>query len=106
METVEYKSVSFTVWDVGARDKARALWRHYYQNSNGVVWVVDANDRDRIGEAADELMRVMNADELRDAVLLVISNKHDLPTAMSLQTVRHALLLPNAPLPPPLPPLL
>ena len=30
VETVEYKNISFTVWDVGGQDKIRNLWRHYY----------------------------------------------------------------------------
>ena len=28
VETVEYKNISFTVWDVGGQDKIRPLWRH------------------------------------------------------------------------------
>lgn len=104
METVEYKNISFTVWDVGGQDKARAgaaawlrcsaphlasgpspvacrrpdcapqirpLWRHYFQNTQGLIFVVDSNDRDRVLEARDELHRMLNEDELRDAVLLV-----------------------------------
>ena len=35
VETVEYKNLSFTVWDVGGQDKIRPLWRHYYQGTNG-----------------------------------------------------------------------
>merc|ERR1712173_431729 len=31
VETVEYRNISFTVWDVGGQDKIRPLWRHYYQ---------------------------------------------------------------------------
>ena len=40
METVEYKNISFTVWDVGGQDKIRPLWRHYFQNTQGkhLVW--------------------------------------------------------------------
>ena len=41
----------------------------------GVIFVVDSNDRDRIGEARDELHRMLNEDELRDAILLVFANK-------------------------------
>jgi ADP-ribosylation factor family len=50
VETVEYKNISFTVWDVGGQDKIRPLWRHYYQNTQGIIFVVDSNDRDRIPE--------------------------------------------------------
>ena len=55
VETVEYKNISFTVWDVGGQDKIRPLWRHYYQNTQGLIFVVDSNDSDRIDAARDEL---------------------------------------------------
>lgn len=35
VETVEYKNISFTVWDVGGQDKIRPLWRYYFQNTQG-----------------------------------------------------------------------
>jgi GTPase SAR1 family protein len=60
VETVEYKNISFTVWDVGGQDKIRPLWRHYFQNTQGLIFVVDSNDRDRVGEARDELHRMLN----------------------------------------------
>eukprot|EP00695_Tsukubamonas_globosa_P000459 TRINITY_DN136_c0_g1_i1.p1 TRINITY_DN136_c0_g1~~TRINITY_DN136_c0_g1_i1.p1 ORF type:complete len:209 (+),score=108.21 TRINITY_DN136_c0_g1_i1:84-629(+) len=91
VETVEYKNINFTVWDVGGQDKIRPLWRHYYQNTQGLIFVVDSNDRDRIGEAHDELQRMLGEDELRDAVLLVFANKQDLPNAMSVQEVTDKL---------------
>lgn len=37
VETVEYKNISFTVWDVGGQDKIRPLWRHYFQNTQGMA---------------------------------------------------------------------
>mmetsp|Transcript_73503 Transcript_73503/g.66154 ORF Transcript_73503/g.66154 Transcript_73503/m.66154 type:complete len:191 (+) Transcript_73503:92-664(+) len=93
VETVEYKNISFTVWDVGGQDKIRPLWRHYYQNTQGIIFVVDSNDRERICDssgkneldtARQELHRMLAEDELRDAVLLVLANKQDLPNAMSI----------------------
>lgn len=96
VETVEYKNISFTVWDVGGQDKVcfprarystslfstcavprllcqssqlsslrlflqiRPLWRHYFQNTQGLIFVVDSNDRERISEARDELHRMLN----------------------------------------------
>ena len=73
---MEYKNISFTVWDVGGQDKVRGaphggsqpqlchracvrvraqirpLWRHYYQNTNGIIFVVDSNDRERVDDGA------------------------------------------------------
>jgi len=78
VETVEYKNINFTAWDVGSRSKMRPLWRHYYQNTQALIFVVDANDRDRL-ERSDEGYSVwdtakgafdnmMQEDELKDAV--------------------------------------
>ena len=55
METVEYKNLKFTIWDVGGQTRIRALWHHYYQNSEAVIFVVDSADFDRFHEAAEEL---------------------------------------------------
>ena len=59
---MEYKNISFTVWDVGGQDKIRPLWRHYFQNTEGLIFVVDSNDRERIAEARDELNRMLAED--------------------------------------------
>ena len=96
----------------------RPLWRHYFQNTQGLIFVVDSNDRDRIGEARDELHRMLSEvtillpdqdfmegrcclwslttecqiqDELRDAVLLVFANKQDLPNAMNAAEITDKL---------------
>ncbi len=90
------------------------------QNTQGLIFVVDSNDRDRIGEARDELQRMLSEvglivvywtygiwmvgnvphtlcaqfltqDELRDAVLLVFANKQDLPNAMSAAEITDKL---------------
>lgn len=54
MEKVQYKNVLFTVWDVGGQEKLRPLWRHYFNNTDGLIYVVDSQDRDRVQKAADE----------------------------------------------------
>jgi len=95
VETVQYKNIHFTVWDVGGQDKIRPLWRHYYQNTQGVIFVVDSNDRERISEASDELQKMLREDELRDAAVLVLANKQDLPNAMSVAEVTDKLGLHN-----------
>ncbi|KAM7401631.1 hypothetical protein PAMP_016930 [Pampus punctatissimus] len=93
VETVEYKNISFTVWDVGGQTIIRPLWRHYYTNTQGLIFVVDSNDPERIKEAADELHRMFEEDELRGVALLVFANKQDLPRAMSVSDITEALSL-------------
>merc|ERR1719301_396916 len=82
VEEVQYKNINFTVWDVGGQDKIRRLWRYYYQNTQGLIFVVDSNDRDRIQDAREEIAKILSEDEMHDAVLLVFANKQDLPNSM------------------------
>uniref|UniRef100_A0A251UA13 ADP-ribosylation factor 1 n=1 Tax=Helianthus annuus TaxID=4232 RepID=A0A251UA13_HELAN len=58
----------------------RPLWRHYFQNTQGLIFEVDSNDRDRVVE-----------DELRDVVLLMFANKQDLPNAMNAAEITDKL---------------
>lgn len=81
------------MWDVGGQDKIRPLWRHYYANVNAVIYVVDSNDRDRLGEARDELHKMLSDDQLRDAIVLVLANKQDLPHAMNASEMTDKLQL-------------
>ncbi|KAG1755507.1 ADP-ribosylation factor family-domain-containing protein [Suillus lakei] len=83
VETVEYKRLQFTVWDVGGQQRIRLLWQYYFSNAQGIIFVVDSSDRDRIPEAKEELRMLMNNDQLQDALLLVFANKQDMPDAMS-----------------------
>jgi len=69
----------------------RPLWRHYFQNTQGLIFVIDSNDRERVNEARDELHRMLGEDELRDACLLVFANKQDLPNAMQASEITDKL---------------
>jgi len=98
VETINYKNMSLTVWDLGGRSKSRPLWRHYYQSTEAIMFVVDSTDRDRIdsdhdygSHARDLFHEVVNEDELKDAVFLVWANKQDLPNALSAEEVAKRL---------------
>ena len=91
VETVTFKKVKFNVWDVGGQDKIRPLWRHYYAGTQALIFVVDSNDRDRIEEGRQELMRIINDREMKDVVLLVFANKNDLPNVMDVAEVTEKL---------------
>ena len=62
-----------------------------FQNTQGIIFVVDSNDRERVSEAREELQRMLNEDELRDALLLVFANKQDLPNAMNAAEITDKL---------------
>ncbi|RYC56627.1 hypothetical protein CHU98_g9580 [Xylaria longipes] len=83
VETVTYKNVKFNVWDVGGQDKIRPLWRHYFSGTQGLIFVIDSSDRQRIEEARQELHRIINDREMKDSLLLVFANKQDIKEGTS-----------------------
>uniref|UniRef100_A0A2K5RKA7 ADP ribosylation factor 1 n=1 Tax=Cebus imitator TaxID=2715852 RepID=A0A2K5RKA7_CEBIM len=86
-------NISFTVWDVGGQDQIPPLWRHYFQNTQGLIFVVDGKERERVKEASEELMRMLAEDELWDAVPLVFANKQDVPNGMNAAEITDKLRL-------------
>ena len=91
VETVKYKNTTFTSWDVGGGDRSRPLRRHYYGGTQGLIFVVDSSDTERIEYAKEELQRLLNEDGLKDAALLIFANKQDLSGAMSSTEVAEKL---------------
>ncbi|CAF0771602.1 unnamed protein product [Rotaria sordida] len=93
VETVLLGHVKFNVWDVGGQDKIRPLWRHYYTGSQGLIFVVDSCDRERMEEASRELEKIINDREMRNTVLVIFCNKQDMPGCMQPTEIRQALHL-------------
>lgn len=83
VETVEYRNLQLAVWDVGGQKKIRVLWHHYFRGANAIIYVLDSSDVDRVEEAREELMSMLDSDELSSIPLLVYANKQDMPRALS-----------------------
>ena len=77
-EKIEHKNFKLSVWDVAGQDALRPLWKHYYQNTGAIIFVVDSSDEKRLSVAKEELHKILNDEEVKDAVLLILANKMDL----------------------------
>jgi len=93
VESVEYHNLILTIWDVGGQDKIRTLWNHYFDGTQGLIYVVDSNDVDRLAEAREELYKLLDDPRLRDVKLLVYCNKQDLPNSISPSKMAEELAL-------------
>jgi len=87
VETLEFKNVKITLWDVGGQHKLRPLWKHYYLNTQAVIFVLDASNQDRLGEAHSELVKLLSEKELKDAALLILANKQDVAGCASIESI-------------------
>ncbi|XP_030244146.1 ADP-ribosylation factor-like protein 4C isoform X2 [Drosophila navojoa] len=75
------KGVHFLVWDVGGQEKLRPLWRSYTRCTDGILFVVDSVDTERMEEAKMELMRTAKCPDNQGVPVLILANKQDLPSA-------------------------
>eukprot|EP00731_Ephydatia_muelleri_P025371 Em0017g454a len=91
VENVTYKNVKLNIWDVGGQEKIRHIWRHYYTGTQGLIFVVDCEDRGRIDEARQELHKIICDPEMKDVAILVLANKQDRADAMKPNELQEAL---------------
>ena len=87
VETIEYKSTSIISWDLGGSARLKLLWRHYYPETQGIIFVVDSSDKDSIDEAKEYLSSLLFEELLKDAVLLVLANKQDISGVLSVTEI-------------------
>ncbi|KAH8399830.1 hypothetical protein KR215_003376 [Drosophila sulfurigaster] len=83
VEMFKHRRLRFTIWDIGGQKSVRSMWRYYYNDAAGIIFVVDATDTQRFPEAMSELHSVLHVNELRNSVLMVFANKQDLPQAVA-----------------------
>ena len=78
VETIKYNEINLTIWDLGACGKLRNLWKEFYPDTDGVIFVIDGLDDFRFEEAIEELEKLLDDKELKDCCFLILINKIDL----------------------------
>src|SRR5262249_13781921 len=74
----------------------RSMWKHYCQDCDGLMFVVDSADTDRLKEAKEELGKLIDDETMTSSVVLVIANKQDVQGAVSPVELEHRLGLDKA----------
>ncbi|XP_069495949.1 ADP-ribosylation factor-like protein 11 [Ambystoma mexicanum] len=85
VESLETDShVSLTIWDVGGQDKLRPNWKEYLEDTDALIFVIDSSDEARLENATTELLAVLNNDFMAGVPFLVLANKQDVPSALTI----------------------
>jgi GTP-binding protein SAR1 len=90
-EEVMIGSIRFKTFDMGGHRAARRLWRDYFASADAIIFMVDSSDAERFGEAAEELNRLLQTEELANVPFLILGNKIDLPSAVSEDVIANGL---------------
>ena len=81
------------VWDIGGQREIRPYWKNYYDNTDGMVYVVDSADDMRLEECVNELNSLMAEEQLAKVPVLIYANKQDLETALEVEEIQNTLKL-------------
>jgi ADP-ribosylation factor-like protein 2 len=93
IKSMPYAGYLLNIWDVGGQKTLRSYWKNYFEQTDGLVWVVDSSDRRRLKECAKELHHILMEERLAGASLLVFANKQDVSGALSEDEIRNVMKL-------------
>ncbi|KAJ0980386.1 hypothetical protein J5N97_008641 [Dioscorea zingiberensis] len=93
IRTIRYSKYSLNIWDVGGQKTIRSYWRNYFEQTDGLVWVVDSSDVRRLSDCRLELHNLLKEERLSGASLLVFANKQDIQGALKPEEIVKVLNL-------------
>lgn len=93
IQTLDHGGYTLNFWDVGGQRSIRAYWRNYFEQTDGLIWVVDSADRMRLQQCRDALLDLLQQDKLAGASLLIFANKQDIQGALSSEEIVSVLEL-------------
>jgi len=93
VESVRINNVTLTIWDLCGQEKIRPIWRHFFEGSVAVVFVIDSVDTARFDEAKNELHKLFIEEFLKDSSFLILANKQDMENAIPVTELQKLLEL-------------
>eukprot|EP00906_Rhabdomonas_costata_P002855 RCo004438 len=95
IKSMNHEGFKVNAWDIGGQQAIRTYWSNYFEDTDVLIYVVDAADKKRIEETGIELNKLLAEEKLAGIPVLVLANKQDLANALSPGEISEALQLPS-----------
>ncbi|KAH0978175.1 hypothetical protein GBA52_027894 [Prunus armeniaca] len=102
IKTITYQKYTLNIWDVGGQKTIRSYWRNYFEQTDGLVWVVDSSDLRWLDDFKMELDNLLKEElqllgypsgMLSGSSLLILANKQDIKGALTPEEIAKVLNL-------------
>ncbi|KAL0269152.1 UNVERIFIED_CONTAM: hypothetical protein PYX00_006974 [Menopon gallinae] len=94
---METNGICLKIWEIGGMDKVRSYWTNFLQDTDILVFVVDAANFHNLSRAVKEIKWLLADERLANVPVLLVANKQDIESAMNPQQVANALDLGSVP---------
>ncbi|XP_008052141.1 ADP-ribosylation factor-like protein 14 [Carlito syrichta] len=81
------RDLPLMVWDVGGQEKMRAVWGCYCENTDGLVYVVDSTDQQRLEDSRREFEHILKNEHIKNVPVVLLANKQDIPGALTAEDI-------------------
>ena len=93
IKTLYFHDFKLSIWDVGGQVSIRTYWRNFFEQTDGLIWVIDSSDAGRLATCKRELHDLLKQEKLAGASLLVFYNKSDISGSLKLDEIKDFLEL-------------
>ncbi|KAH8806948.1 P-loop containing nucleoside triphosphate hydrolase protein [Flagelloscypha sp. PMI_526] len=86
--SITFPGTVLRFWDLGGQQSFRPLWQKYYSDAHAVVFVLDAEDRERMSEGWEVFDSLLTNQQILSLPLLLLANKQDSDQALKVTDIR------------------
>ena len=86
-KSIQCGGIKLNVYDLGGQKAIRDYWQYYYEQVDGLIYVVDASDEERIAECNESFQSLLKEEKLKNIPVLAYGNKADLPSCLGPEEI-------------------
>ena len=86
-QTINFSGITLNVYDWGQK-AIREYWQYYYENIDGLIYVIDSSDEERMEECNELFQQLLKEEKLKNFPVLVYANKADLDNCLSTDMIK------------------